>query len=313
MDKNNGFFSDNKKLYRLFTWSLTINFILVILKLYAGYISNSKVILADGLHTSSDIITTVAVMFSLIISKKPRDNKHPYGHERIETIITFLLSLVLLYIGCKIGFDAIVNAITLKSKVNIGVISFIAIGASIFLKELQYQLTIREGKRINSIALIADAWHHRSDALSSIAALVGIIGVYFGLNLLDSIMAIVVSLIVVKIALELFATSFNELMDVSLSNQHLDAIIKEIMDLHEIDYINDIRTRKHGSAYFIDLRACVDPNMMISRGHELTEEIEEIIRNNVIGVKDIIVHLDPCPQYYKDNKPNCRMKCPNNF
>ena len=303
--------SQDSRLYKLFTWSISINILLVILKIYAGYISNSRVILADGLHTFSDIITTVAVMLSLIVAKKPRDLKHPYGHERIETIITFLLSIVLLYTGCKIGLEAVLSMINGGSKIRIDIISFIAVGASILLKELQYQITIREGRRINSDALIADAWHHRSDALSSIAALLGIMGVLLGFIWLDSVMALMVSLIVAKIAIEIFIKSFNELMDVSMNKVQLEELIESILELREIENINDIRTRKHGSLYCIDLRACVNPNMMICKGHELTEEIEAIIRSNIDGVKDIIIHLDPCPQYTRGSKLKCGANCSN--
>lgn len=273
--------------------TIILNLILVGIKLGIGYISNSKALLADGLHSVSDVITTVGVIISFIISRKPRDAQHQYGHEKIETVITFLLSIILLYTGFKIGVNSFGSIISNQNIVP-GRLAIYGALVSIIIKEVQYQYVIKIGRKINSSALIADAWHHRTDAFSSIAALVGIIGSRTGFTILDPIAAGVVSVIVLKIGFTIFYDCFQQLIDVSISLEDIDDIKKSINRHDEILNINDIRTRKHGSKVFVDIKVCVNSNISIAKGHEITEEIEKIIRSKVTNVKDIVIHLDPC-------------------
>ncbi|MBM7615257.1 cation diffusion facilitator family transporter [Alkaliphilus hydrothermalis] len=304
MSVNQNQITVNKKLNKVLIMTILINLVLVVMKVGAGLLSNSKGLIADGIHSGSDVITTIGVLVAMYMAKKPRDEKHPYGHEKIETVVTFLLAIVLLIVGFNTGvssFWALIN----KEVVQVGAFAYIAAIASIILKEFQYQITIKIANDINSDALRADAWHHRSDALSSIAALMGLIGAYLGWMRLDSIMGIVVSLIVIKVGVEILIESFHGLIDVSINETELESIKKSIMSLGEIHHINDIRTRKHGSVVFVDVKICVDPYMEIHKGHDISDKIEEIIKGKIKHLEDVIVHLDPC---LVENKQNVESK-----
>ncbi len=297
----------NKELNKVLLMTMVINIILLLLKLTAGILSNSKGLLADGIHSGSDVVTTFGVLIALVLAKKPRDQKHPYGHEKIETVVTFLLAIILVLVGLNIGINSFF-ALKNQQMVVVGKYAFFAASISIVLKEFQYQVTIKIANKINSEALRADAWHHRSDAFSSIAALVGILGAYFGFMMLDSIMGLVVSLIVVKVGLDILNESFHGLIDVSIQIEDIDEIKEKIMALEEIHFINDIRTRRHGSVVFVDVKVCVDPYMEVHEGHRVADEIEGIIRAKIQHLEDVIVHLDPCLLDIKKNKKHCSNK-----
>jgi len=298
------------KINQVLIVTVLLNLILVGIKLGIGYIANSKALLADGLHSVSDVITTIGVIVGLVLARKPRDEEHQYGHEKIETITTFLLSIILLYTGIKIGINALGSIIDRQSVVP-GSLAIYGAFLSIIIKEAQYQYVVRLGRKINSSALVADAWHHRSDAFSSIAALIGIIGSRLGFIILDSIAAGVVSVIVIKIGVSIFIDCFNQLIDTSISLVELDEIKKSVIKHKEIININDIRTRNHGSKVFIDIRLCVDSNITLRKGHDITEDIEKIIKSKIGNVKDIVIHLDPCNfDVEVDNECN-RLQCKN--
>ncbi|WP_051569320.1 cation diffusion facilitator family transporter [Alkaliphilus transvaalensis] len=293
-----------KDLNNILYMTMIINGFLVIMKLTAGILSNSKGLMADGFHSASDVITTIGVLIALGLAKKPRDQKHPYGHEKIETVVTFLLSIVLIIVGFNIGLSSF-RALMQRDMVIVGGYVFFVAIISIILKEFQYQITIKMAKKINSDALKADAWHHRSDALSSVAALIGIIGAYLGYTVIDSLMGLAVSLIVIKVGFDILKDSFHGLIDVSIKSEELEEIKELILNLEEIIHINDIRTRKHGSVVYVDIKVCVNPYMEIHEGHQVADKIEEIIRNRIQHLEDVIVHLDPCMLESKD-KPNCQ-------
>ncbi|MDR5659683.1 cation diffusion facilitator family transporter [Serpentinicella sp. ANB-PHB4] len=297
---------ENAQLNKVLVVTIVINLILVVIKVGIGYLANSRALLADGVHSISDVITSIGVIVSLVLSKKPRDEEHQYGHEKIETVITFLLSIVLLYTGFNIGVNSI-RTVMATGTANIpGQLAVFGAIISVALKELQYQYVYRVGKRIESKALMADAWHHRSDAFSSLAALIGIVGSRMGVDVLDAIAAIFVSLIVIKIGFSIFKDCFQLLIDVSINLDKLEEIKELLLKHEEIKNINDIRTRKHGSKVFIDLKVCVSSKLSISKGHQISDEVERIIRSKVKNVKDIVVHLDPC-FHEKEIKETCHI------
>lgn len=277
---------------RILIITILMNLILVIGKILGGYFANSKALLADGLHSASDVITSLGVITGLAMAKKPRDAEHQYGHEKIETIITFLLAIVLLYIGAKIGIESIFSLINGELVVPGKSALYIAL-VSIGIKEFQYQITYRIGKKNNSNALIADAWHHRSDALSSIAVFIGVAGARIGFSILDIIAGIIVSFIVIKVGFDIFKECFQELMDVSIHLEELERLRELILQHKGVFHISDIRTRKHGSKVFVDIRISVDSSIDIYDGHLIAEEVEKLIKTQVKNVKDVVVHLDP--------------------
>lgn len=272
---------------------IVTNILLVVVKLWAGYLSSSKALIADGLHSASDVVATTGVLIGLIVARKPRDDAHQYGHEKIETIVTFLLAIILIYTGFQIGMSSVV-AIVRREAITPTRFALYTAFASIVLKEFQYHITMRVGKKINSSALIADAWHHRSDALSSVAAWFGILGARMGFYFLDPLAGVTVSVIVMKVGFNIFKSCFHELIDVSIHPRDLEKVRKLILKQEHIQYINDIRSRKHGSKVYIDVKVCVNPYLEVYKGHEVAEEVEKIIKSEVVNVKDVVVHLDPC-------------------
>lgn len=285
--------SEKQQMNQVLLITVLLNLFLVILKVLAGTLSNSKGLIADGYHSASDVITTLGVIVGMYLAKKPRDEEHPYGHEKIETVAAFLLAIILLFVGFRTGIQSL-KAIFKHEVVVVGKLAYFSAIISIALKELQYQITMGVSKKLNSNALKADAWHHRSDALSSIAALIGLVGASFGFMRVDAIMGVAVSVIVAKVGWDIFKESFHGLIDVSIQQEELVKIKKQILQLAEVYHINDIRTRIHGSVVYVDVRVCVDPYMEIHEGHQVADQIEAIVKEEIQHLEDVIVHLDPC-------------------
>ncbi len=276
------------------TWfTIVLNVILAIAKIGIGIISCSTAMVADGVHTVSDVGSSLGIIVGFFISNKPEDSKHQYGHEKAESIAGFVLSLMLIAVGIKIGYSSIELMISGSTKVP-GILALWAALISIFVKEFQYRITIREGKRINSSALMADAWHHRSDALSSIGTLIGIAGARLGYKILDPLAGFIVSVIVIKVGIDLFLKGYNELMDSSIEENELTQISNLILKETKIDSISDLKARKHGSKIFVDVEVCVDPNISVLEGHDIAEDVENVIYDNLDNVKKVLVHVNPC-------------------
>ncbi|WP_052045159.1 cation diffusion facilitator family transporter [Caloranaerobacter azorensis] len=302
---------DENKRYKIasrITWiTIILNLVLAIGKIIIGFISNSSAILADGIHTVSDIGSSVGIVIGFFIAKKPEDEEHQYGHEKAETIAAFLLSLMLIAVGVKMGISSLKLMLCQTVKVPT-VIAIWAAAISIVIKELQFRMVMNVGKKIDSKALIADAWHHRSDALSSIAALLGVIGARMGYPLLDPLAGLVVSIIVVKVGVEFFIHGYNELMDVSIEESKLYEISRNLMKNTDIRNINDIKARKHGSKVYVDIKVCVDPNITVYMGHSIAEKVEEEVKRSLKNVKDVMVHVNPCSNHEEMNCLTCKNK-----
>ena len=258
--------------------SIIWNIVLTIIKIGAGVLGNSNAIIADGLHSASDILTSIGVLIGNKISKSPNDKEHNYGHEKAETLVALLLSIVLIFVALKIGYGGII---------------------SILIKEYQYRITIKVANKINSPALKADAWHHRSDALSSIAAFIGIGGAIIGFKILDSLASIVVALFVSKVGIDILLKSVNELMDLSIGKEYEDKIISIAKNTQGVEDILDLRTRKYGSMAYVDLVICVDKNLTVYKGHDIASNLEDTILKNMDFIKGITVHVEP---YLNENK-----------
>lgn len=284
------------------TWlTIILNTILSITKIGIGIISSSTAMIADGVHTVSDVASSLGIIVGFIISNKPEDSKHQYGHEKAESIAGFVLSLMLISVGIKIGYSSIELMISGTTKIP-GRLALWAALASIVVKEFQYRITMNQGKRINSSALMADAWHHRSDALSSVGTLIGIGGARLGYKILDPLAGFIVSVIVVKVGIDLFLKGYNELMDSSIEEEELTQISNAILKETKIEEINNLKARRHGSKVFIDVEVCVDPNISVLEGHDIAEDVEKVIYDNLDNVKKVLVHVNPCVENCKEIK-----------
>ena len=280
----------NKVTLKAIGWNIFLAFI----KIIAGILGKSSVMIADGLHSASDIITSMGVLIGNYISSKPFDKEHNYGHEKAETLVSFLLSIILVGVALSIGYEASKSLFNIEGIAIPTLLPLVVSIISILIKEYQYRITIRIAKKINSPALKADAWHHRSDALSSIAAFVGIGGAMLGFKILEPLASIVVALYVCKVGYDILKNAVNELMDVSIDETYENEI-KKIAQLTEgVMNLGSLRTRKHGASAYVDLVICVDGKLTVTSGHDIATNLEKKIQNDINIVKGITVHVEPC-------------------
>ena len=273
--------------------SILLNIGLTILKILAGILGNSTAIIADGLHSASDIITSIGILIGNKISRKPRDDEHQYGHEKAESLVSFILAAVLIGIALKIGYDGFKDLININNILVPNALPLVVALISIAVKEYQYQITIRVAKKINSSSLKADAWHHRSDAFSSIAAFIGIGGAMLGFKILDPIASIIVAIVVVKVGANILKSACNELMDSSISKQDICEIESLVDKDDEIYGIKDFKSRKYGSVAYIDMSIFIDKSKTLEEAHDIADNLEHSIISNLNYIKEINIHTEP--------------------
>lgn len=280
----------NKVTIQSILWNIVLTFI----KIISGIIGKSNAMIADGLHSASDIISSIGILIGNKIAKTPNDENHNYGHEKAETLVSFLLSILLIFVSLKIGFDALKALFNLESVKIPTILPLVISIISIGIKEYQYRITIKIAKKINSPSLKADAWHHRSDALSSVAAFVGIGGAMIGFKALDPIASIIVAVFVAKVGFDILKNSANELMDYSIDTEQEKQIIDIVKQTKGVMNLGELRTRKHGATAYVDLVICVNKDLTVYEGHEIATNLEKRIINEMKFVKGITVHVEPC-------------------
>lgn len=284
----------------LATWiGIIVNIILTILKAVGGFISGSRALLADALHSASDIVSSVVILFAVKIANKPPDKEHPYGHGKAENIASIIVALLLIVVGIEISISSIKVFFGEVPKAPTG-IALIIVGISIVLKEGLFQYKIRVGKKYKSTALISDAWHHRSDSLSSMAALLGIGAAMLGekmdipfLVFGDAFAGIVVSLIVIKVGYGLAKDSSNIMMEKVLPKEDITHFYKTVENVHGTMRIDQFYARTHGSYVIIDIKCSVDPTISVREGHEIARQIKLALLNNHSDIEDVLVHINP--------------------
>ncbi|MDB2107702.1 cation diffusion facilitator family transporter [Clostridium paraputrificum] len=272
------------------------NFILAFIKILIGFIARSTAMLADGMHSLSDVVTTIGVIIGLKLSHKEADKSHPYGHERIESITSLFLSTVLFLVAISIGYSGIIKIIN-HSYVTPGFSAIIAAIISIIVKELMYWYTIKYANQINSPSLKADAWHHRSDALSSAGALIGIAGARMGYTFLDPLVAIIIALVIIKVAFDICKQSIAQLIDEAASEDDVQVIIDKINSIDGIYEIKNLKTRQHSNRLYVDVDISVDATLTVEEGHNIASYVHNLIEEDS-RIKHCMVHVNP---YYKSN------------
>jgi cation diffusion facilitator family transporter len=269
-----------------------VNVVLFIGKLFVGIFGKSHAMMADALHTATDTITSIGVFIGFKIAQKPPDADHPYGHGRAESIVAKLVSLVLLLGGVKVAYDSI--RVIIIQDVNVPhVVALWTAVVSIIVKEGLFRYTYYLGNKIRSGSLKADAWHHRTDAFSSVAALIGIGGARLGYPILDPVAGFAVSLFVIKAGLQLFRTAYEELMDAAMPPRMITEIRNLSMRVDGVKGVKDIKGRKSGIDIFIDMIIEVNKNISVEEGHAITEKVKQKILKNLHGSKDILIHVEP--------------------
>lgn len=273
--------------------SIILNCLLTLIKFISGVISKSSAMISDSVHSLSDVLSTFVVIIGVKISNKQADSDHPYGHERIECVSAIILSGMLFIIGALIGINGIKNVTNSSNLVMPGVLALIASIISIISKEAMYQYTIRVSKKINSAALKADAWHHRSDALSSIGSFIGILGSRLGFKVFDPLASVIISLCIIKVSIDIFKDAIDKMVDKSCDKEVIDKVISVIEKNESVKNIDDIKTRQFGNKAYVDVEISVDENLLLKDAHKVAEEIHDSVENEINIVKHCMVHVNP--------------------
>lgn len=289
--KNN----DLKEGMKVSVISIIGNVFLSIFKFIAGIIGKSNAMISDSIHSLSDVLSTIVVMIGLKLASKKEDVSHPYGHERIECIASFILAIFLFITGLGIGWMGI-KTIFFENYGEIKTPTLIALIAaiiSIITKEAMYWYTRSVAKKIKSDALMADAWHHRSDALSSIGSLIGIGGAMMGFKLLDSIASIIICLCIIKVSYDIFMDSVDKMVDKACNSDFINKICDLVLSTNGVLNIDLIKTRLFGNKIYIDLEIAANQDLTLKEAHEIAQKVHDKIENNYEDVKHCMVHVNP--------------------
>lgn len=273
--------------------TIVVNLILSIFKVLAGIIASSSAMISDAVHSASDVFSTIIVMIGVKISEKEADDKHQYGHERIECIASLLLAFVLALTGfaiLKTGIDNIKHPSNLEVP---GLLALVAAIISIVVKEWQYWYTRAAAKKLKSGALMADAWHHRSDALSSVGALFGILASRMGYPIFDPIASIVISIFILKAAYDIFIDAVDKLVDKAADDQTEKKIRETILTVPGVEGIDSLKTRLFASKIYIDTEILANGELTLKEAHLIAESVHDRIESEIEGVKHIMVHVNP--------------------
>lgn len=275
--------------------TIIVNVILAITKLLAGVLAHSSAMISDAVHSASDIFSTFVVLAGIKMAGKSKDKEHPYGHERMECVAAVVLAVVLLITGLGIGAGALKNIISgnYAELTMPGLSALIAAVASIAVKEAMYWYTRFYAKKIDSAALMADAWHHRSDSFSSVGALIGILGARMGFPVMDSVASLVIFLFIAKAAFDIFKDAMDKMVDHACDEETECALRECIFQNAEVKRIDLLRTRVFGNKIYVDLEIQVDGTYSLRKAHGIAEEVHDAIENNFDKVKHIMVHVNP--------------------
>lgn len=297
MDKE---IEDNVKVIRRVTLvGFWINAVLVVLKLGFGYWGQSDALVADGYHSLSDFLTDFMVIFFVGIAYKKADKDHPYGHGKYETVASVLIAIVLAFVAFGIGYEGIntiVESFQGKTIPRPDVWTIVVAAVSILAKEYCYRFTVRVGRRINSSSLIANAWHHRSDAISSIATLIGV-GLSFALGehwrILDPIASVLIAIFILISAVQIALPAINELLEISLPEDEIKRIHEAIKNVNGVKRVHNLRARNNGHSLIIDVNIHVDPEISVRMGHDIATDVEQTL-HHLLGPDLIMyVHIEP--------------------
>ncbi|WBW99219.1 cation diffusion facilitator family transporter [Oceanirhabdus sp. W0125-5] len=268
------------------------NVILAVIKLFIGFLGRSSALISDGIHSFSDVISTFCVLVGLKLSQKPEDSDHPYGHEKFEPILTKILAFILFLTAISIGMTAIKNILA-GNYTTPSSITIIAALFSIGIKEWMYHYTLKGANKINSSALKADAWHHRTDALSSIGSLIGIVGALIGYPICDSLASIIICLIILKASIDIFLQAANQLVDKATDENTINNIKNIIFSVEGVLSIDSLKTRIHSNRLYIDLEISADKNLSFVKAHNIAEKVHNNIEEQIEIVKHCTVHINP--------------------
>lgn len=275
--------------------SVVGNAILSGFKLFAGIVGNSGAMISDAIHSFSDVLTTLIAWIGVKVSKRAADDSHPYGHERLECVASLILGIVLLATGIGVGKVGVENILS-RNYETLAIPSTIALVAaviSIVGKEAMYWYTRYYAKLINSAAFMADAWHHRSDAFSSIGSLIGIGGAMLGFPVLDSVASVVICIFIVKVAYDISKDALVKMLDTSCGEDYEKQLTEHIAHQKDVMGVDMIRSRMFGNKVYIDLEISVDGDKSLREAHEVAERVHKDVERQYSDVKHIMIHVNP--------------------
>ena len=273
--------------------SMSVNVILTLLKLAAGVIARSGAMISDAAHSASDIFSGVIVLIGVRISSRAPDEKHPYGHERFECVAALLLSGILALVGGTIGVKAVEDIISGAAPEAPGILALIAAIVSIVTKETLFWYTRGYAKKYRSTALHAEAWHQRSDALSSVGALIGIAGARMGFPVMEPIASLIIAAFILRVAVRIFRDAVDQMVDHSAGEETEAAFRETALAQPGVEGVELLRTRMFGNRVYVDLEIAADPDLKLSEAHGIAEKVHDAIEQDYPDVKHIMVHVNP--------------------
>ncbi len=273
-------------------FGLVVNGVLILIKFIAGLVGKSQTMIADSIHSLSDEVATLVVFISLKYSKKPPDKNHPYGHGNLEVITAFFVSCLILITGIFLGYSAI-HTIVHKHYVIPETMTIYAAILSIITKELLFRYTYYVGKNLNSTMLIANAYDHRSDALSSVGALVAILAAKFALPIMDPIGSIIISLFVLKMGIDVLKENVFIIMDTVPSQKVQSDVEHLISKVNGVKNFSFAKIHPVGRYYFIETEILVDKQLTLEEAHSIAEEVKTVLKTYIPQIKDVVVHIEP--------------------
>ena len=279
--------------------SMATNVILTIAKFAAGVVAHSGAMISDAVHSASDIFSGLIVLIGVRISSKAPDDKHPYGHERFECVAALLLSGILALVGGTIGVNAVKDIIGGRVQEAPGILALVAAVISIVTKETLFWYTRGYAKKYRSTALHAEAWHQRSDALSSIGALIGIAGARMGVPVMEPIASLIIALFILRVAVRIFRDAIDQMVDHSASEETEAAFRETAMEQPGVQGVELLRTRMFGNRVYVDLEIAADPELSLAAAHEIAERVHDAIEQTYPDVKHIMVHVNPAKEQGK--------------
>ena len=276
--------------------SIAVNLLLSVFKLIAGILAHSGAMISDAVHSASDVGSTFIVMIGVTLSGKKSDKEHQYGHERMECVSSIILSGLLLATGLGIGLGGVENIVKSSHGEAIvipGMLALVAAVVSIVVKEWMFWYTRGAAKKINSGALMADAWHHRSDAMSSVGAFVGIFGARMGFPILDPLASVVICLLIVKASVDIFRDAIDKMVDRSCDEKTEEEMRETILKVDGVKRIDLLQTRLFGSKMYVDIEIAADGAQTLDEAHETAEKVHHAIEETFTELKHCMVHLNP--------------------
>ena len=284
--------------------TIAVNFALAAMKLVAGIFGNSSALISDAANSATDVVSTLIVIIGLSLASKPTDASHPYGHERLECVISVILAIILLATGGLIGYNGIMSLINgkyLTAEAPNG-IAIAAVAVTVITKETIYRYTVKKAKQIDSVSLKASAWDHREDVFTSLGCLVGIVGGIIGYKILDVIASLVICILIVWAAIKVFIEAVNKLVDKSCPEQIVEEIKTVLLSVDGVVSVDDIKTRMFGDRIYVDVEIGAYEDLTLKEAHAIAEAAHNRIENIDERIKHCMVHVNPVssplPDYF---------------